>query len=284
MSAQATQTTPQHDPGPQATNTSHHCQVLNDLVDMGAGLARLLYTQATAQAAHQPAPAAPQPGTHPDPQPTDAPPAPPPNALATLAHAFDQTARGVRRSIALARILAQPARPTTDPTQTRTAARKRILRAVEDTIHRAHNQGDAAERLNAELRERLDAPDLDDDIRSRPIAEIINDISRDLGLLSLPGDHAWPRRTPADLAQLHARAAAPTRAPQPGPTPDPIHRPAHQTQTPQPNDPATKPTAQPTPINPGPIHPNSALSNPAASVATLPRHPTPPRWRPPPSG
>ncbi len=93
----------------------------------------------------------------------------------------------------------------------RTAARKRIIRDVEDTIQRK-TKDDEAERLHAELLERLDAPDLDDDIDHRPVAEIIEDICRDLGIANYPGAHPWKRRTPADIAILADRAANTTSA------------------------------------------------------------------------
>ena len=93
-------------------------------------------------------------------------------------------------------------------------------------IHRRAT-GPRAEALQAELNERLDAPEFDDDL-DRPTAEIIAEICRDLGLDDMPGSHPRKRRTPADVASLHARAARPCN-PQPGTTPrapTPAARPA----------------------------------------------------------
>jgi hypothetical protein len=87
-----------------------------------------------------------------------------------------------------------------------TPRRRRIIRDVEDTIQRTTGPAEA-ETLHAELLDRLDAPDLDDDIENRPIGDVIADICRDLGLAALPGTHPWKRRTTEDLATLCARAA-----------------------------------------------------------------------------
>jgi hypothetical protein len=203
----------QDTPAQDAADAHYYRHALHDLIDMGTDLARLLHQQATAQAAQQTtAQAAPQ---HPAPQP--APDAHTPDALVSIAAAFDRIARAVRRSIALARSLADPIPTARDPAQHRAAARKRILREVEDTIQRTAPGSDAADlddasadALTAELHDRLDAPDLDDDISHRPVADIITEICRDLGLAALSGAHPWKRRTPNDLEQLRARAAAPS--------------------------------------------------------------------------
>jgi hypothetical protein len=126
---------------------------------------------------------------------------------AELTVTFDRVARAVRRTILLFQHLHDPA----PAAQLRTAARTRILRDVEDAIHR-EAEGREAERLRAELHERLDAPDLDDDIGRRPVADITTDIRRDLGIAGLPGCNPYQRRTPADIAALNARAAKPRAA------------------------------------------------------------------------
>ncbi len=311
MSAQATQATPQDDPGPQAVNAPYYRGVLHGLIDRGADLARLLHEQATAQAmqqaaAHaqqaaapaqyamdaQPAPApAPAPGTKPD-------------ALNKTAAAFDQIARAVRRCVALAQSLDEPAKPARTPAPDRTAARKHILRAVEDTLGRqdyddSYRDCDPTETLHAELLDRMDAPDLDRDIESRPIDDIIKDILRDLGLAALPGTRPWKRRTPADIAELCARAAAPTAARQPGAEPHhPARTPTQPAPDPQqdqrepgePAEPAATPGEQPGPtdtgsVRCGPIHPGPGLpKDPAEAVAFVLHHSarTGARWRPPP--
>ena len=91
------------------------------------------------------------------------------------------------------------------------AARKQIIRDIEDTIHReAHGRKAEAEALHAELYERLDTLDLDDDIDTMPIADIIAAIRRDLGIdphINSRGISPWKRRRPADVRALCARAA-----------------------------------------------------------------------------
>lgn len=54
--------------------------------------------------------------------------------------------------------------------------------------------------------DRLDAPDLEDDITTRPVADI-TEICRDLGRDALPGTHPWTRRTPNDIRHPGAPAA-----------------------------------------------------------------------------
>ena len=292
MSAQAIPAESDNDPGPRgptpyAADTQGYHQVLQDLITMGADLARLLHGQATAHAAQQ---AAPYPAQHPaDPHPT-----PPSEALITLTLAFDRIARAVRRSILLARSLASPIQPAPDPARHRAATRRRIIREVEDAIQRtasAANDGrDDPQTLQAELRDRLDTPDLDDDIATRPTADIISEICRDLGLAAPPGGaHPWKRRTSHDIAHLCTAAAAPSSTRNPAPTsPTPTSPASHRNHSgtaprstaPQPGQPAARPRPQPTPIH--------AVSNPpedpATTLATILRHPTrvPGRWRPPP--
>jgi len=277
MSTQPTPAAPQDAHGHQAADTHYYREVLHGLITIGASLANFLHQQAAAQA--QP----PQQAPAPQPEP---PPAPAPNPLINTVVAFDRTSRAVRRCIALARTLTDPAAPAHPPPQHRAAARQRILREVEDTIQRTSNPGsDQAESLQAELHDRLDAPDLDDDLTTRPITEIITEIRRDLGLASLPGDHPWKRRTPADIHQLQARAAAPSRPHQPGPPPA-SQAVTHAT----PPDPAPNPVPiRPAAISrtPGPAAPkstaNEAPDDTPDRIATILRHPAQARWRPPPA-
>ena len=285
----------QHASSEHAADAQYYRHTLHDLIDMGTGLARLLHQQASAQAAQRTiTPAAPQ-DPAPQPAPAPAPDALTPDTLISIAAAFDRIARAIRRSIALARSLADPAPPAKNPAQHRAAARRRILREVEDTIQRMSPGSDdadfdaadaddaSADALTAELHDRLDAPDLDDDVSSRPVADIITEICRDLGLAVLSGAHPWKRRTPADLEQLRARAAAPSAARQPSAGPHSV--------------PATSRPAPTNPVPPGPAaipratSPAHADSDPPddpaetpARVATIPRHPMHLRaqWRPPP--
>ena len=286
MSAPATQAVPHDDPGHRAAEAHNYAEVLHELITMGTDLARLLHGQATAQAQ------AAQQGTQPQPAPAPAPGAPVPDTLATLTAAFNCTARAVRRGVLLARTLANPIQPAPDPAAHRAAARKRILREVEDTIQRptAGNErnrdgsGDAG--LHAELRDRLDSPDLDDDIAGRSTADIITEICRDLGLNAHPGTRPWKRRTPDDIRQLCARAAAPSAVRPPGAGPqeprsqEPRNSAAQRPPDLQPDDPAAVSRAQP-----GPVHAGSRLpEDPAEAIAAILRHSAhaPARWRPPP--
>ncbi len=127
--------------------------------------------------------------------------------------AYERITRALRRNIALAQKLHEPPKaPAAPQYRDHAAARKRIIRDVEDTIQRTTKDGNDAERLHAELLDRLDGPDLDDDIDHLPIDDIIKDICRDLGIAHSPGTHPWKRRTPADIAILAARAANKTSA------------------------------------------------------------------------
>lgn len=304
MSAHATQ--PERDdpghqaqgaqtPDAQAASAQRHHQVLDGLINIGADFARLLHSQALLQAQPAPQPGQP-PATHPKPAPA---PSPAPGTLVDLAAAFGTISRAVRRCIMLAQALAnpkQPAAPANDPARHRTAVRKRIIREVEDAIHRTANEGASAERLTAELRERLDAPDLEDDINSRPVADIIRELCRDLGLFSAPNDPQWKRRTPAIIEQLCARAAQPSRPRHPSPMPQDAGpsaaqpSPAGQPPPDPPLDghPASSPQPADTPRAPSNLQVGHRLprhwpDNPAEPAAPQ-RHATRngDRWHPPP--
>jgi hypothetical protein len=182
-------------PPPDADDTPYYRKLLHELLDIGANVARAVDAQAKAQIA-----AAEQPG--------DAPAAP-----HDLTIPFDRIARAMRRTINLARRLGDPLpAPATTPVQHRIVARRRILREVEDAIQRKAANAEA-ESLHAELLDRMDGPELEDEIDHRPVTEIIADICRDLGLERLPGAHPWKRRTPADIVELCARAAMPYKRP-----------------------------------------------------------------------
>lgn len=205
---------------PLDADTRYYRDVLHELIDMGTQLARAVHAHAMRTALAQAK--APLPDS-------DA-PAPPDSTVA-----FDRIARTVRRTVLMARHIAEPpkAANTAGP---RDAARRRILRECEDKIAvAAFNHRNTPGRIDSgalrtELRERLDAPDLAealaDDIQARPIAEIIAEICRDLGLGfdDVPGCSTRLRRTPADVALLIAQAAAPPRA-APSQPPGPSIRP-----------------------------------------------------------
>ena len=174
-------------------DAQYYRHILHELIEIGADLARALHRQATPEPSTEPGP---EPASRPDP---------------TIA--FDRIARTLRRTIALARKISAPTPPgpAAQATERRRIARKQIIREVEDTIQR-ETDGAEAEALHAELYERLETMDLDDDLDSLPIADIIAAIRRDLGLGALPGTHPWKRRTPQDVRDLCARAAQPRSA------------------------------------------------------------------------
>ena len=181
----------------RAEDALYYRSVLHEFIDIGTELARAVRKQAAAE--------------------TDEPAS---MTLGDAAVAFDRLSRAVRRTVALARKVAEPvpARADAGSERTRAAARRRILRDVEDVIQR-EAEGADVDVLEAELRERLDGPELDDEIDGRPTAEVIADICHDLGLLTFLGNHPWKRRGPADIAALCERAARPAGADRPAPGP-----------------------------------------------------------------
>lgn len=177
----------------QAEDGQYYRRVLHELIDMGADLARAVRQQATCL---------------PDPAgDTTA------MSMDDAAVAIDRISRAIRRTIALARKIAEPLPPraTTSSGQHRTAARRSIIREVEDVIQRTVD-GAEAEALHVELSERMDAPELEDEIDHRPVAEVIADFCRDLGIAVTLGAHSWKCRTPRNIEALCARAAQPRAA------------------------------------------------------------------------
>ncbi len=267
MSAHATPASPENDPGHPAADgvAEYYSCVLHELIDVGVELARTLPAQARAQAAAQAhAHTHLQPGAAPTAPGRDEPSPNAPPAPTDIALAYDRITRAVRRTILLARKLAEPA-PTPDTTAAqaathhRVAARRQIIREVEDAIGRTE-KGTRADTLHAELLDRLDGPDLDEDINHRPTADIVADICRDLGLAAAYGNNPWRRRTPTDIETLCARAARP-------PT-DPAAR--NGADTPQPA--RLLPRPRNAPKSPG----NNPASNPGNDPAKPPRHPARP--------
>jgi hypothetical protein len=160
-------------------------------------------------------------------------PGPGPSPVQKAATAYADVARAIRRTIMLHEKLGQP--PKAHPS--RVAARRKIIRDVEDAIE-SNAPDDEQETLHAEFLERLDRPDLEEEIAERPVADIVTDITRDLGVAGLHGRHPWKRRIPHDIAILNARAeqtsgtgpsekllallaSAPPRPPRPIADPDP---------------------------------------------------------------
>jgi hypothetical protein len=157
-------------------DTKYCRRILGNLLDIGNEMAEILARQIRSQ--------------------TDNPEA----AQATVT-AYATLAQSVRRTVMLHEKLDHPSKNTAR----RIAARKRIIRDVEDAIERNAPEGEQ-EKLHAEFLERLDRPDLDDEIADRSIAAIVADITRDLGLSGLHGAHPWKRRIPHDITILNARA------------------------------------------------------------------------------
>ena len=238
MSATPALTEPAHDTAQQReADTAYYRQVLHELIEIGTTLARALPHQAT-------------------PQPTAAPqPAPAPATAGDLASAYERLTRALRRTIALARTLDQPAPPLTarhtaprtpatprdlskmsdtelldgmDPLalapalapEHRRAAHEHITRAVEDAIRHEAREPSEAALLRAELAERLDDPGLEWDIASRPIEEVIAAICRDLGLSDIGDLRARAAELSPDRASTAQTTAVPpqTAPPRPPPT------------------------------------------------------------------
>ena len=202
MQAQPIQET---EPTHQASDAEYYRHILHQVIEINVTLARVLDQRVQA---------------HAEPAPPDAEPR---HDLITIAAAVNDTSRTIRHCILVARKVAEPIKAAPDPEQRRVAARQRIIRQVEDKIHRHSFDQDEADSLNAELQERLERPDLADDIDHRPIAEIIADLCRDFGLEAVPGNDPWKRRTPADIERLATRAAAPGTMRASPPDTDKIH-------------------------------------------------------------
>jgi len=172
-------TTPQSATEPVGADLEQCRQVLRNLLEVGNEIAVMLARQALSQ---ENAPAEAQ----------------------KAAASYNAVAQSLRRTVMLQEKLAKPRKTSVN----RVAARKRIIRDVEDAIE-SQAEPDEQETLRAEFLERLDSPDLEDDINARPLADIIADICRDLGVgaAALPDTNPFKRRIPHDIAILNARAA-----------------------------------------------------------------------------
>lgn len=140
-----------------------------------------------------------------------------PEAVAAASEAFERVSRAVRRGVRLAQFLATApvARAGRSAEQQVVTNRRRILRSVEDMIGEEVPPGDA-EQMHAELLERLDGPDLQDELIDRPLAEVIRMVRADLGITALRGGRSWKRRTPEDVVVLEQRAGLRSPVPQRG--------------------------------------------------------------------
>ncbi len=187
--------TPPTQPEPESLAVLHeqdarHLRaLLIDMAEQGAVLAKLYVQQAQDQAYGA------APGQGPSPE---------------CAAAYNSVSRSVRRSVLLIQKLTEPApAPKADRAAAeKVAARKQVIRQVEDAIYRDAPEEEAAE-LHAEFLERLEQPEFDDELGQRPETDIVNDIRADLGILGVDSEGHWMRRTPEDIAILSARAASP---------------------------------------------------------------------------
>ncbi len=120
-------------------------------------------------------------------QPEDEPAAPSPSP--TQATTFDRLARTVRRTVALARKLSEPAREAPGPK----------LRLNECPHERRADRAET-DALHAELCERPEAPDcdadedLDDDLDEQSFADLIASLRHDSGLATLTDAQLWQHR------------------------------------------------------------------------------------------
>ncbi len=196
-------------------DAQYYRQVLHKFIAMGTDLAEAVHRQALAE------PAAPKPTTE------DQPAAPSPSP--SQATSFDRLARTVRRTIALARKLAEPAREAPGPK----------LRLNECPLGECPKQRrpDRAETAAlhakpwAEPCERPEAPDcdadedLDDDLDEQSFADLIASLRHDTGLAHLTDAQLRQHRTPqsaqgsaqegvpSEMCGLCPRAAGLTSAP-----------------------------------------------------------------------
>jgi hypothetical protein len=178
----------------QVDATLFHWDILQELLVAGSGITKLLQQDISNRATTMIRAAGPDVLPH--------------KTLLDLTIPYERLSRAIRRNIMLAEDIAKPIKETAAARteQRQNAARKQIIRAVEDTIA-LKAPDDAATALKREFRERLDGPDIDDDIEDRPVPAIIADIIKDLGLACPPGNHPALRRTRQDIAELCARAA-----------------------------------------------------------------------------
>ena len=204
MSSTDTTFTPPTNAQRRADETEFYRRILHDIIQMGADILRVLHWQAT----------------QPDLNPTAA--APDPSV------AFDRVARAVRRTVALARKLDEPIAPPRAASTARTPPNAVERRTDEEP----GEAGAAAERER--LADPADVADPVDDPMQRPMAEIVDEISRDIGAVDEAGIPTWRRHLVTD--------------PEPAPDEPSSQNASHQSWTP-PGAPA-QPPARPRPSPP----------------------------------
>ena len=159
-------------------DAQYYRQVLHKFIAMGTDLAEAVHRQALAE-----------PTAAPQSQPEDQQAAPTPSPSQAIT--FDRLARTVRRTIALARKLSEPAREAPGP--------KLRLNECQKQRRTDYAETDA---LHAEPCERAEAPDcdadedLDDDLDEQSLADLIASLRHDTGLAVLSDAKLWQRRTP----------------------------------------------------------------------------------------
>ena len=151
----------------RAENREHYCAALRRIIDRGVAIIEAL-------------------------DPADGDP------VAT-ARAYHDVARDIRQGIMLADKLAAPIpvpRAEPDP-------RQRIARELQGAIREA-TTGETAETLERELRERLESPEMAEQLDDRPVEDIILDLRRSFGFLPT----RWPRHTLPTFEPREALAAS----------------------------------------------------------------------------
>ncbi len=139
----------------QAEDDAFYAATLKEMVAMGLEIGRIVHQQVIAQSIDSP---------H---SPID--------DQSTVS--YDRVFRAVRRGIMLAKRLSQP-----EPVRKQAAARRQVARDVGNAIQSQAKSPKDAENLYADLRDRLDTPDFEEDLENRPIQDIIDEIRKDLGL------------------------------------------------------------------------------------------------------
>lgn len=180
-----TNTTPTETQTATAQPLPPHVRAINELLEIAMDLVRVVQKQAhieveAAARLNEPAP--------------------------DFTFAFERMGRAARRTALLAEKFSQPAKP--QPADRIVAARREIIRSVEDSIAR-DAPAEKAESLRAEFMDRIDCTEIEDEIGDRPVEAIVTEIRRDLGIAGPSGQRNWRRRTPKDLALLCARASTP---------------------------------------------------------------------------
>ncbi len=181
-------------------DAQYYRQVLHKLIAMGTDLAEAVHRQALAE-----------PAAAPQSQPEDQPASPSPSSSQAIT--FDRLARTVRRTIALARKLSEPAReapgPKLRPTECplEECPKDRRTNCAETAAPNAE--------LWAEPCERPEGPDcdadedLDDDLDEQSLADLIASLRHDSGLATLSDAELRQLRTPT-RAQGTAQSGVPS--------------------------------------------------------------------------